>query len=144
VTSRETYHAIVADYAAGDVISIAARRGEKTHAFQVRSRTFPEELAEDLAYKSLGVSVEEISTAARLKHDIAAKDGVMVTRIRPGSYLDRINARPGDVIRRINELEVKTLNDFKKAVIKNRHKESAALLIQRGNQQYYVTVKTEE
>jgi serine protease Do len=144
VTSRETYYAIVADYAAGDVISIAARRGEKTHTFQVRSRTFPEELAEDLAYTSLGVRVEEISTAARLKHDIAAKDGVMVTRIRPGSYLDRINARPGDVIRRINELEVKTLHDFKKAVIKNRHKESAALLIQRGNQQYYVTVKTEE
>ncbi len=143
VTSRETYHAIVADFAAGDVISIVVRRGDKTHTFQVRSRTFPEELAEDLAYRSLGVRVEEISSIARLKYRIAAEDGVLVTEVRPGSYLDRIGARPGDVIRRINELPVTTLNDFKKAVIKYRQRESAALLIQRGNQQYYVTVKAE-
>jgi Do/DeqQ family serine protease len=143
VTSRETYHAIVADFAAGDVISIVVRRGDKTHTFQVRSCTFPEELAEDLAYKSLGVRVEEISSAARLKYSIAAKDGVMITEIRPGSYLDRIGARPGDVIRRINEVALTTLNDFKKAVIQYRQKESAALLIQRGNRQYYVTVKAE-
>lgn len=143
VTSRETYHAIVADFAAGDVISIVVRRGDKTHTFQVRSRTFPEELAQGLAYKSLGVRVEEISSIARLKYRIAAEDGVMVTEVRPGSYLDRIGVRPGDVIRRINEVAVTTLNDFKKAVIKYRQRESAALLIQRGNQQYYVTVKAE-
>jgi Do/DeqQ family serine protease len=141
VNSEEAYQAIVNDFAAGDVVSIVVWRGDKTHTFQVRSRTFPEELAEDLAYKYLGVRVEEISSTARLKHRIAAKDGVMVTEIRHGSYLDSIGARPGDVIRRINELPVTTLNDFKKAVIKYRQRESAALLIQRGNQQYYVTVK---
>ncbi len=143
VTSRETYHAIVADFAAGDVISIVVRRGDKTHTFQVRSRTFPEELAEDLAYRSLGVRVEEISSIARLKYRIAAEDGVLVTEVRPGSYLDRIGARPGDVIRRINELPVTTLNDFKKAVIKYPQGESGALLLQRGNQQYYEPVKAE-
>jgi S1-C subfamily serine protease len=84
-----------------------------------------------------------ISSSARLKYQIAAEDGVMMTDVRPGCYLDRIGARPGDVIRRINEVGVKTLDDFKRAVIKYRQKKTAALLIQRGNQQYYVTIKTE-
>jgi S1-C subfamily serine protease len=143
VTSRDAYHAIISDFAAGDIITVTAWRDEKTHTFKVRSQTFPEKLAEELAYESFGVRVENISSTARLKHRIAAKDGVMVTEIRPGCYLDRVGVRAGDVIRRINEVRVKSLTDFKKAVIKYRQKESAALLVQRGNQQYYLTVKTQ-
>ena len=143
VSSKETYHAIIKDFAAGDVIPVAVWRDNRTHTVEVRSRTFPEDLADDLAYKSLGVRVQEISVAARLRFRIAAKHGVMVAELRPGCYLGRIGARPGDVIRKINELVVKTLDDFKRAVIKYRQKGSAVLLIQRGNQQYYVTIKTE-
>jgi serine protease Do len=143
ITSAEIYHDVIRDFAAGDTVPVTVWRDRKTQTFQVRTRTFPEELAEDLAYKLLGVRVEAISSAARLKYKIAAEDGVMVTEIRSGSYLDNIGARPGDIIRRINEMALKTLDDFKKAAIKYRHKESAALLIQRGNQQYYVTIKTE-
>lgn len=143
ITSKEIYHAVIRDFAAGGTVPVTVWRERKAQTFQVRSRTFPEELAEALGYKLLGVRVEAISSAARLKYKIAAKDGVMVTEIRSGCYLDNIGARPGDIIRRINEMAVKTLDDFKKAAIKYRHKESAALLIQRGNQQYYVTIKTE-
>jgi len=141
VTSRETYHAIISDFAAGDIIAVTVWRDEKTRTFQVRSQTFPEELAEELAFESFGVRVEDISSTARLKYGIAAKDGVMVTEIRSRCYLDRVGVRPGDVIRRINEVTVTSVTDFKKAVIKYRQKESAALLVQRGNQQYYLTVK---
>jgi Do/DeqQ family serine protease len=143
VTSEETYHAGVADFAAGDMIPLAVWRGGESRSFQVLSRTFPETLAEDLAYKSFGVRVIEITSSARQNYQIAAEDGVMVTEVRTGCYLDRIGARPGDVIRRINEVGVKTLDDFKRAAIKYRQKNTAALLIQRGNQQYYVTIKTE-
>jgi Do/DeqQ family serine protease len=143
VNSEETYHSGIADFAAGDTIPLAIWREGQSQLFQLYSRTFPEELAEDLGYKSFGVNVIEISSSARLKYRIAAEDGVMITEIRAGCYLDRIGARPGDVIRRINEVGIKTLEDFKRAVIKYRQKKTAALLIQRGNQQYYVTIKTE-
>ncbi len=143
VTSEETYHAGIADFSAGDTIPLAIWREGNAQPFPVHSRTFPEELAEDLGYKSFGVRVIGVSSSARLKYKIAAEDGVMVTEIRPGCYLDRIGAQPGDVIRRVNEVGVKALDDFKRAVIKYRQKKTAALLIQRGNQQYYVTIKTE-
>lgn len=143
VASREAYHAMIRDFAAGDAIPLTVWKDGSTEVLKIYSRTFPEALAEELAYKSLGVRIQKISRAMRRRFRIAARDGVMVTELRPGSYLDRIGVRPGDVIRRINEKEVKTVDDFKGAVTKYRHKESAVLLIQRGNQQYYVTVKIE-
>jgi Do/DeqQ family serine protease len=141
VTSKETYHAIIRNFSVGDVIPVSVWKNGTAHVAQVTSRTFPEASAEDLGYKSLGVRVEEISTALRRRFGIAARDGVVVTELRQGSYLQRIGARPGDVLRKINEMVIRTVDDFKEAVIKDRQKESAVLLIQRGNQQYYVTVK---
>jgi Do/DeqQ family serine protease len=143
VTSKENYHAIIRDFAAGQMIPLTVWRDGRAVGLKVRSRTFPKELAEDLGYKILGVRVKEISTALRLRFGIEATDGVMVTELRPDSYLDNVGARPGDVIRKINEVVVKAIDDFKRAVIKYRHKAFAVLLIQRGNQQYYVTMKTE-
>jgi len=51
--------------------------------------------------------------------------------------------RSGDVIRKINEVVVKTVDDYKRAVTRYRHKDAAVLVIQRGNDQYYVTMKVE-
>lgn len=141
VTSKQAYYAATRDFAAGDIIPITTWKDAKAHVVLPRSRTFPEDLAEDLAYNLLGVRVEKISVASRLKFRISAKSGVMLTELRPGSYLRQIGAHPGDVIRKINEVAVKNLDDFNKGLIKYRQRESVVLVIQRGNQQYYVTVK---
>jgi serine protease Do len=143
VTSRESYHAIIRDYSDGDVIPVSVWKDGTAHVMRVASRTFPEALAEDLGYESLGVRVQEVSTALRHRFAIAARDGVVVTELRQGCYLQRIGARPGDVLRKINEMVIRTVDDFKAAVIKYRQKESTVLLIQRRNQQYYVTVKSD-
>jgi len=143
VTSKETYHAIIRDFSEGDVIPLTTWKEGRAHVTQVLSRTFPEALAEDLGYRSLGVRVQEISTALRYRFKIAARDGVVVTELREGSYLQRIGARPGDILRKLNDMMIRTVDDFKEAVVKYRQKESAVLLIQRGSQQYYVTVKAD-
>jgi Do/DeqQ family serine protease len=141
VTSKQAYYATTRDFAAGDIIPITIWKDAKAHVVRPRSRTFPEELAEDLAYTLLGVRVGEISAARRLRFRVSAKSGIMLTELRANSYLHKIGARPGDVIRKINEIAVETLDHFKKGVIKYRQRESVVLLIQRENQQYYVTVK---
>jgi len=141
VTSKQAYYATTRDFAAGDIIPLTIWKDKKAYVVRPRSRTFPEELAEDLAYSLLGLRVEKISAARYLKFRVSAKSGVMLSELRPNSYLHQIGARPGDVIRKINEIAVKTLSDFNKGLIKYRQRESVVLLIQRGNQQYYVTVK---
>ena len=64
----------------------------------------------------------------------------MISKIKKNSYLAGIGARPGDVIRRIDDLTIQNSEDFKKAIIKYRGKKSMVLLLQRGEQGYYITV----
>ena len=143
VDSKEAYFGIIRDFAVGDTVPVTVWKDGIARVQQVPSRAFPQGLAEDLAYKRLGVRVRELSTASRLRFGIGTRDGVMVEELRRGCYLDRIGVRPGDVIRKINEVMVKTVDEFKRAVIKYRHKDSAVLIIERGNDQYYVTMKME-
>jgi serine protease Do len=44
------------------------------------------------------------------------------------------------VIRQIDDYTIQTSEDFKKAVIKSRRKNTIVLLLQRGEQGYYITV----
>jgi Do/DeqQ family serine protease len=143
IDSKEAYHSMVRDYAAGDTIPLVVWKDGDRHTRRIRSEKFPEALAQEWAYASLGIRVQDISAMSRLRFKIAARQGVMITELRPGSYLQSIGARAGDVVRRINEKVVATVEDFKKTVAKYRLKDYVVLVIQRGNQQYYVTVKLE-
>ncbi len=141
VVSKESYHALIRNFSAGEVIPVTVWKDGSAHVRNLRSITFPDVLAEELAYELLGVRVKEISAVLRRKFGIASRDGVMVTELRRGCHLYRMGVRPGDVIRKINEVVLRTVDDFKGAAIKYRHKESVVLVVQRGNDQYYVTVK---
>ena len=66
----------------------------------------------------------------------------MIVQINPQCDLARIGVNPGDIIRQINDADILNLEDFKKAVVKSRWKASLVVLIQRGGQGYYITVKT--
>jgi serine protease Do len=143
VVSKESYLSIIKEYGAGDVVPLEVLKDGRSMVVKLRSTTFPDALAEDLGYRSFGVRVQEITEALRLKFKIATSEGVMVTELRRGCYLDRIGVRPGDVIRKINEAVVRSLDEYKKAVTRYRDKDAAVLVIQRGNDQYYVTMKVE-
>jgi serine protease Do len=141
VSTTDGFYTHLRGFTADDAIPITIWRNGKKKSFNIRATLFPEELAEELAYKMLGVSVAELSFSKRLRFKISAKHGVLITELRTDSYLQRIGVRPGDVIRQINELAVKDVKDFKKAAIKFRQKKSVVVLVQRGDQQYYITVR---
>jgi Do/DeqQ family serine protease len=141
IDSKETYLSIIRDYGVGDMVPLEVWTGGRSKMVKVRSKPFPETLAEDLGYRFFGVRVKGITEALQRQFHLATNEGVMVSELRPGGYLERIGVRPGDVIRRINEAVMKSVEDYKKAVSRYRHKEAAVLVIQRGNDQYYVTMK---
>ena len=64
----------------------------------------------------------------------------MISDIKKNSDLAGIGARAGDVIRQIDDNTIDDSEDFKKAIIKFRNKNSMVLLLQRGDQGYYITV----
>ncbi|MGD2030804.1 MAG: PDZ domain-containing protein, partial [Desulfobacterales bacterium] len=122
-------------------IEITIWRNGKTKTVLVKTSIFPKELALDLAYDLLGISVENLSTKNRYKYKTIAKQGVMISDLNRQSYLANIGARPGDVIRQIDDIPIKNIQDFKEAIIKYRQKNSLVIVLQRGNQLYNIPIK---
>ncbi len=140
INSTNDYEAVTRSLSAGDTLKIKLWRDGRTQTAKVKTRVFPLELADDLGYRLLGVRVADITARKRRKYRISTPTGVVISKIRSNSYLARIGAEPGDVIRQIDDVVIRNSEDFKKTIIKYRSKSSLVLLLQRGEQGYYITV----
>ncbi len=136
----DDYLAATRAVTAGEALEIKAWRGGRSLTASVKTRLFPVEKADQLAWSLLGVRVQALSPKNRKDYKIDARKGVMISEVRAGTHLARIGARPGDVIRQVDDAEVGESEDFKKAIVASRLKSSVVLLIQRGEQGYYITV----
>jgi S1-C subfamily serine protease len=125
---------------AGETIETQVWRSGQNRAFAIKTRLFPVEQADRLAWSLLGIRVQDLTLKNRKDFRIAAKEGVMISEVRDGTYLARVGARAGDVIRQVDDVGVSNTEGFNKAIVKFRTKNSLVLLIQRGEQGYYVTV----
>ena len=134
------YESAAKSLAAGDTMQARLWRSGKKKTVAVATKVFPLELAEELAFKLLGIKVDEITKGVRRKFRIATREGVVISKIKKKSYLARIGAEPGDVIRQIDDYTIQNSEDFKRAIVKFRRKNSLVLLLQRGDQGYYITV----
>lgn len=139
--SGEDYHGAIKSFAAGDRIKMKLWRSGKDISVSINAAVFPVERAESLAYSLLGIKVENLSQAKHFRHGTTAAEGVMISEILRQSYLAGIGARPGDVIRQLDDMTIKNMDDFEKAIVKYRNKASVVILLQRGSQGYYITVK---
>jgi len=140
IAGMDDYLAASKAVTAGDSLEIQAWRGGQTRTINLKIKEFPIERADELAWSLLGIRVDELNSKNRRDFRIAIKEGVVISEVKGGSYLARIGARPGDVIRQIDDMTVSTREEFRKALVKSRQKSSLVLLIQRGEQGYYVTV----
>jgi len=140
IDSVGDYQSVAKSLAAGNTLEAEFRRNGKKKTAIVKTRVFPIELADDLAYRILGIKVGDLTRKNRRRYQISAREGVMISDIKKNSDLADIGARPGDVIRQIDDYSIENSEDFKKAIIKFRNKKSMVLLLQRGDQGYYITL----
>jgi serine protease Do len=69
--------------------------------------------------------------------------GVVVVKVDAGSRIYEAGIRPGDIILQINQKNVTTLEEYKKAASKIKAKDRILLLIRRKGQDLFVTIKPE-
>ena len=141
IASVQDYWSVKKTYAAGDTLKTKIWRNGKTETLAIKSRVFPLEMADDLALRLMGIRVEDLTPETREYYGIAVRQGVVITEIDGRSDLAKIGARPGDVIRQIDDTAIASKDDFKKAIVKYRQRRSVVILLQRGDQGYYITLK---
>jgi serine protease Do len=89
---------------------------------------FPQSLVDSTVWERLGLRVK------------AAKGGMLITSVRPGSPSSRVGLEPGDLVLRVNQAPVPGAEPFREAIIQARGKPSVLLLVRRGNRGYYLTL----
>ncbi len=141
IASEKDFHRAMIALSAGEKIDMTIWRDGKIKTFSVKISVFPKELAPDLAYDLLGISVKNLSAKNRYIYKALAKQGVLISDVNRQSFLARIGARSGDVIRQIDDIAIKNIKDFEQAIIKYRQKNSLVIVLQRGDQLYNITVK---
>ena len=130
MTTLEDYRLSIRSYKAGDTIPVSVLHDGVPKNIFIRTRVYPMDLGAELAFRLFGIRVQNVES-----------QGALLTDVHPESYLARIGARPGDIIRQIDDITVETTDDFFRAVIKYRQKSTVVLLLQRGDQEYYITVQ---
>ncbi|MBW1820146.1 MAG: Do family serine endopeptidase [Deltaproteobacteria bacterium] len=141
IHSFEGYHTVMRSFAAGNLLNISIWRNSKYINVQAVARLFPLKLSPSLAYILFGLKVENLTVKNRLYYKTLEKKGVVISDLNRKSYLFGIGAKPGDIIRQIDDLAINNTKDFNKAIVKCRQKKSVIILIQRGGQGYYISVE---
>ena len=98
------------------------------------------EKAKAPGHPSLGVSVQTLTPQIARELGVKDNEGVVVTRVEPGSAAAEAMIRTGDVIREVNREPVKNAEDFVQKIGKANGKEGILLLIQRGQNSLFVAV----
>lgn len=88
----------------------------------------------------LGLSVADITPEASRLYGLRGEQGALVTAVEPTGAAAAI-LRPGDLILEVNSSQIADASSFRKAVSKARPGETLRLLIQRGDNLLYTTVK---
>ncbi|MFB0516706.1 MAG: Do family serine endopeptidase [Candidatus Neomarinimicrobiota bacterium] len=87
---------------------------------------------ESAAPNRTGFSVTDLDSREAQRYDIQAENGVLVTRIDPRSKAAKSGIRPGDVVVRVGDKEIKNLRDYKQALKAYKEGDTVLLRIVRG------------
>ncbi|MEJ5360015.1 MAG: trypsin-like peptidase domain-containing protein [Desulfobacterales bacterium] len=140
IATLEDYYAATRPATAGEVLEIQYWRKGETRSVRLRVVEFPLERADRLAWEAIGVRVADLDERSRRTYRIAAREGALITEVRPGSPIARAGVRAGDVIRQVDDGTVAGREDFRRALARHREKATIVLLVQRGEQGYYLTL----
>jgi serine protease Do len=122
----------------GTKVDVVVLRDGKRKTFTVKLGKRPpeEELAGDLpaeTVEELGFTVENLTGELAERYGYEGENGVIVSRVDPGSQAAQVGIVPGVLIREVNRQEVKNTKEFNEAIKKAKKKGSALLLVRRGH-----------
>jgi serine protease Do len=134
---------IVAATPVGKSVTVKVMREGKEISRTVSVGEMEEEAADKgkaPAPASLGLSVQTITPKLAQEMGLKTTEGVVVTKVAPGSAAAEASLRTGDVILELDRKPIKSAEEFTRKVQQLKGKESVLLLVQRGQGRLFVPV----
>ncbi|MBN1226480.1 MAG: Do family serine endopeptidase [Deltaproteobacteria bacterium] len=141
INSSRDYYDELSQHTAGEMLNLVLFRNGEKITVTIKAASFPPNLALDFAFERFGFKVEELNKRLSSKYGLNQSEGLVIIDVKKGSQAYHIGIEPGDLVIGISELTLKNKEDFRKAIIRYRLKESVTVLIQRGWTVYSVPFK---
>ncbi len=104
LASPAQYHSLVQTYTPGDGFEISLLRGLKEHSVKVVLSPLPEGYELSYTRRVFGFGLEQSSR------------GMLIDRVDNGTPADRVGLKRGDLVVKIDDVAIKTLEDFNQAM----------------------------
>ena len=141
VSGKSDYSERVSTYPVGNTINMKILRDGEERTVSLKVSLLQESQVSDYVKNWLGFSVDEIKQSMIRRYRLATSQGVIVMSVAPNSVSGKIGIRSGDIIRQINQIRIKNGNDFRAAMVKAAGRDTVLVMIQRGQNGYYVTLE---
>src|SRR5262249_30554635 len=128
VDDPEDFDVRLRSYPAGAQVPFNVFREGKLASITVTAQEFPAKLGEALSWDRLGLKVRQ------------GGGGMQITQVRPGTAAARIGISAGDVLVRLNNTPVQSLEAYREALIAARQTRSVLVLLRRGRSAYHITL----
>jgi serine protease Do len=128
VEDEDDFNARMRGYPARTSVSFAVIRQGTTRNVSITTVPFPSKLAENLAWERLGLRVKQ------------GQGGLAISAVRPGSAAARIGLSSGDMILRLNNQAMSSIDAFRDAVASALGARSVLLIVRHGRFSYNLTL----
>lgn len=130
----------------GKKVKIKIIRKKKKKTLTIKIGELPEEDIVSTPEKKtklwLGLKVDNITSAYINKYKLESKEaGVIITYLNPGSTTYNAGLRPGDIIKKINNIQIKNKTDFKKFVDKYSDDDNFLFVIKKEGRMFYLSIE---
>lgn len=141
VESRVVYLSDMSSYTKGSEMALQLFSKGKVLRRSVVAQDMSPEAANAVAQDWLGVVARDLTPRVRKRYRIRAPDGVVIAQTFAQGPADRVGLKPGDVIRKINNLRIKNFEDFRNAIASGLYLRDVVLLVQRERHRAFVTLR---
>lgn len=146
VTSQQDLLFMAAAAKVGSTVTLEVYRDGARKSLKVTVAERPDEVAagtpqEETTSGELGFDVQELTPRLAERLGTDDPDGVVVTRVRPGSAAARGGLQAGDIIRRVNTERVRNRAEFRRAVSGFDREGVLALLVERGGNTVFLVLE---
>ncbi len=137
VSSTSEYQEALSEFIPGDEIKLKILRKNKEINISVKAAAFPLDLTLEIVEQRIGIFVGK--SDRKTLNQYGLKDGVSIQKVRKGSEAQRIGLEPGDIILKVNDVPIDSLDAFKKAIRRYHYLPSISMIVGRGPYSYSLT-----
>jgi serine protease Do len=101
---------LIASQPVGSTLRLTIKRGAQVRDYSVVTERLESSVGEEKAIEPWGLSVRKISRAYARENQLSDDKGVIVIGVQPGFPADVAGLAPGDIITRINQRDVTSLD----------------------------------